>query len=49
MNNITAKERINRLEKYGYNPIHLFGSLYLVRNTSKRFSRFSLYSFMIIK
>ena len=30
-------ERVNRLKEGGYNPIHLLGNLYLVRNKSKRY------------
>ena len=31
-------------KKHGYNPIHLFGDYYLLRNCSKRAYRFSTYS-----
>lgn len=36
-------EGVKRLKENGYNPIHIFGSLYLVRHTSKNYSRLSYY------
>lgn len=46
---MTAQERVVRLRKYGYNPIHIIGPLYLVRNYSRRAKKLSLYGLMIIK
>lgn len=40
---------IERLKEYGYNPIHLFGRLYLVRHWSKRYTKVSWYDFHIDK
>ena len=36
-------ESVKRLKENGYNPIHIFGALYLVRHTSKNYSRVSYY------
>lgn len=38
-------EAVKRLKDNGYNPIHIFGTLYLVRHTSKNYSRVSCYRF----
>jgi hypothetical protein len=46
---MTAEERVLRLAEHGYNPIHIIGPLYLVRNYSCRAQKWSLYGFMIIK
>ena len=43
------QERIKRLKDHGYNPIHLFSHLYLVRNYSIHKKHHSLYGLMIIK
>lgn len=37
-------DRVKRLADYGYNPIHLFGDLWLARNKSRNYCRFSYYS-----
>ena len=34
---------VQRLREYGYNPIHLIGNFYLVRNYPKPAKKFSLY------
>ena len=36
-------------KKHGYNPIHLFGDYYLLRNYSKKAYRFSTYSLAKIR
>lgn len=46
---MTVEERVIRLTDHGFNPIHIFGSLYLVRNYSSKYAKWSLYGFMIIK
>ena len=46
---MTVEERVLRLADHGYNPIHIFGPLYLVRNYSWRVRKWSLYGFMIMK
>ena len=43
---LTQKER---LEYCGYRFIHLFRSLYLVRNYSTKAKRFSLYGFAVVR
>lgn len=35
--------RVKRFADYGYNPIHLFGGFWLVRNRSKNFCKISWY------
>lgn len=40
---ITVEQRVKRFEDGGYNPIHLFGSWYLVRHKSKRYCKVSFY------
>ena len=34
---------VQRLREYGYNPIHLIGNFYLVRNYPQSAKRFSMY------
>jgi hypothetical protein len=34
---------IQHLEKYGFEPVHLWGNWWLRRKRSNRFSRFSIY------
>lgn len=36
-------------EKHGYNPIHLFGDYYFLRNYSKKVYRFSAYKLVKIR
>ena len=36
-------EGVKRLRENGYNPIHLFGTLHLVRNKSKNCTKISIY------
>lgn len=49
MKNSTVEERVLRFKEHGFNPIHIIGPLYLVRNYSSRYVKWSLYGFMIIK
>ena len=35
--------RVKRFADYGYNPIHLFGDFWLVRNRSRNFCKISWY------
>lgn len=46
---MTVEERVLRLTEHVYNPIHIVGPLYLVRNYSFRSTKWSLYGFMILK
>lgn len=46
---MTKKERVQRLKDSGYNPIHLVGNIYLVRNLSRNYKNFSFYGLMLIK
>lgn len=49
MEKLTIKERVERLRWGGFNPIHLFGNVYLVRCNSTRYSDFSFYKIEIFK
>ena len=40
---------LSHWKKSGYNPIHLFGDFYLLRNYSKKAYRFSTYSIVKIR
>lgn len=46
---MTKKERVQRLKDSGYNPIHLVRNIYLVRNLSRNYKKFSFYGLMLIK
>ena len=37
------KKQVKRLKDYGFNPIHLFGTWYLVRHQSKDYTKISYY------
>ena len=41
------KRPIKDFEQSGYNVIHIFGKLYLIRKYSKNYKKFSLYDFCI--
>ena len=43
------KKQINILRAQGYNPIHLFGNVYLVRHESTVYSKIPFYKIKIIK
>ena len=45
----TKKQYVNLLWAKGRNPIHLFGSVYLVRHESTQHSKVPLYLIKIIK
>lgn len=49
MDKLTIEERVERLRWYGYNPIHLWGNVYLVRYQSTRFSDIPFYTVKIFK
>lgn len=49
MDKLTIKERVKRLRWGGYNPIHLWGNVYLVRRQSIRLSDWPLYKIEIFK
>ena len=49
MEKLTIKERIERLRWSGFNPIHLFGNVYLIRHRSTRFSDLPFYKIEIFK
>ena len=44
-----SKDIVDLLDKYGYNPIHIVGNLYLVRIYSRHHVEYSLYLPKIIK
>ena len=47
---LTPRQRtVNLLRAQGYNPIHLFGSVYLVRNEPTIYSKIPFYKIKIIK
>lgn len=48
MNN-EIEEIVDLLDEYGFNPIHIIGNLYFVRQYSKRHVRCSIYLPKIIK
>lgn len=45
----TKGPTINRLWAQGYNPIHLFGNVYLVRHEPKYYSKWPRYLIKVIK
>lgn len=49
MNDLTIQHEINRLWAKGYNPIHLFGNVYLVRHQSIYNSKIPLYLITVFK
>ena len=49
MDRISIEERVKRLRWYGYNPIHLWGRVYLVRHRPKQSSDLPLYTIMVFK
>ena len=49
MGKLTIEERVERLRWGGFNPIHLFGNVYLVRYQSTRFSDIPFYKIEIFK
>ena len=46
---MTVQQQVNILWSKGYNPIHLFGNVYLVRHESTQFSKWPLYLIRVIK
>ena len=40
---LTVEERIKRFADYGYNPIHICGNWYLIRDKSRNYCKVSLY------
>ena len=49
METAAKQKRINVLWAQGYNPIRLFGDVYLVRHESTQFSKLPIYLIKIIK
>jgi hypothetical protein len=49
MDKMSIEERVDRLRWYGFNPIHLFGNVYLVRCNSTTYSDLSFYKIEIFK
>ncbi len=49
MDKLTIKERVERLRWGGFNPIHLFGNVYLVRHNSTIISDLPFYKIEIFK
>ena len=45
----TTKSGLERLKRYGYRCIHLFGNVYLVRNYSVNAKQFSLYGLLVVR
>lgn len=40
---LTVEQRVKRFKDFGYNPIHLFGSWYLIRHKSRNYCKVSFY------
>lgn len=49
MSKMTIEERVERLRWAGFNPIHLWGNVYLVRYHSTACSNLPFYTIMIFK
>ena len=49
MRHLTIKEQVNVLRAKGYNPIHLFGRVYLVRYETIYYSKWPIYLIKILK
>ena len=49
MEKVSIKERVERLRWGGFNPIHLWGNVYLVRHQSTKFSDLPFYKIEILK
>ena len=49
MENLTIKQKVHILWAKGYNPIHLFGNVYLVRHEPKHCSKIPLYLIRVFK
>lgn len=46
---MTVQQQVNLLWANGFNPIHLFKNVYLVRHESTQFSKWPLYLIKIIR
>lgn len=46
---MTVQQQVNVLWAKGFNPIHLFKNVYLVRHESIQFSKWPLYFIKIIR
>ena len=49
MERLTIEERVERLRWYGYNPIHLWRNVYLIRKYPTWYSDWPIYTIMIFK
>ena len=49
MDKLTIEERVERLRWYGYNPIHLWGKVYLVRYRPTSYSDLPFYTIRVFK
>jgi hypothetical protein len=49
MNKMSIEERVEHLRWYGYNPIHLWGKVYLVRYRPVGSSDWPFYTIMVFK
>lgn len=49
MNKMSIEERVERLRWYGFNPIHLWGRVYLVRHRPIGSSDWPFYTIMVFK
>ena len=46
---MTIQQQVNVLWSMGFNPIHLFGNVYLVRHESAQFSKWPIYLIKILR
>ena len=46
---MTIQHQVNLLWSQGFNPIHLFGNVYLVRHESTQFSKWPVYFIRVLK
>lgn len=49
MDKLTIEERVEWLRRGGFNPIHLWGNVYLIRYYSIKFSDLPFYTIKILK
>ena len=49
MDRMPIEERVKLLRRFGYNPIHLWGNVYLLRYWPKNASDWPIYTIKIFK
>ena len=49
MDRAPIEERVKGLRRYGFNPIHLWGNVYLVRTRPTTSEAFPFYTIMVFK